>query len=118
MIPKESDASVNQKFGVNQVMIYIPVSISTNSNGSEINYTQLTLQQEATPNAEATEFMSCPNTPSQPGSKAQECITSPSAQQFAKNVLDTTSSSIKYVQLASPSMEKPRTRSAAQFKIR
>ena len=94
---------------INRVMMYTPVLSATNGKGIKTNYKP---KPEATPNVVEEEFMPCPSMPSTPEAKAQECILSPSAPQVEKNVLETSSSSIKSAKLAST--EKPRTRSTAR----
>jgi hypothetical protein len=59
----------------------------------------------------SNEFLSCLNTPSKPEEKAQECILQQNMQQVEKNLLETSSSSVKSAKLSS--LEKPHTHSAA-----
>ena len=103
----------NPKFDVNRLVMHLPDLSIHNSDGTKRNYEQIYSLLEAVPPANAEEFLSCPNSPSSLGLQAQECLSSPSAPQVEKNVLETTSTSDKCAQLAK-NKEKPRTRSAAR----
>ena len=102
----------NQKSEVQRVIMYIPIRSATNGLGTKIQNQSVTPQSEATQHVENDEFMPCPNTPSEPKTKAQECIFSPNAPQVEKYVPETSSSSTKSAQIAS--LERPRTRSTAR----
>ena len=103
----------NPKFDVNRMVMYLPDLPAPNSDGTKRNYEQIYPLLEAVPPADAEEFLSYPNSPSSLGLQAQECLSSPSAPQVEKNVLETTSTSDKCAQLAKIK-EKPQTRSAAR----
>jgi hypothetical protein len=63
MIPKRIQEyfDANPKVELNLVIMYILVYLADNDKGTKTNNNQLTPQQEATPNAEEDEFMSCLN---------------------------------------------------------